>query len=164
MPSFKHNGFDYSHYAQLPEDKLLKYVDRADWAFKLAFDELGIDINKYYIDFHSTIEALKRTDQRKLHYLMYHNSMEMNELKRIAVFSYWVLRFKPINRIVGGPPDINEKVVLSWIFSSIKKFRKETSIPHRVLSPRVRKDLLYALTYRDISYDYMTILVESLAE
>ena len=162
--TFSHNGCNYPPYVAQEDEKLLSLHNAAEKAFREAFKELNLPLEDFYIDFHLLNNALIRTDQRTLHYLMYHDGMRMNELKQIAVFSYWVLRFKPINRIAGGPTNINEKVVLSWISKSIKLFRSKNKKPARNFGSRMEKDLLYAFTYRDISYDYMTILVESLAE
>ncbi|MCL1882645.1 MAG: hypothetical protein FWF81_02695 [Defluviitaleaceae bacterium] len=95
---------------------------------------------------------------------MYHNGTKINELKRIAVFCYWVLRLKPITRIAGGPSNINEQVVLQIIIGSIKNYRLKMNLKSDKFSAKLKNDMLYSLTYRDISYDYMTLLIEGLAE
>ena len=164
MSVFRHNDCDYPAYKPPDDSYLLKNLNLVIDSFSMGFQELGLDKNEYYVDALLVTVALIRTDQRKLHYLMYHNGMEMNELKWIAVLSYWMLRFKPINRIAGGPIDINEQVILCWVFRAIRNYRQKSSKPVVNVSERLKRDLLYAFTYRDISYDYMTILVESLAE
>jgi len=159
---FKHNGEEYPPYVPPSEEKLLRLCGLAEKAFAYAINELGLTIKDYYLDFNVLYSALIRTDQRVLHYLMYHNGMKMNELKQIAVFSYWILRFKPINRMAGGLVNLNEQIVISWIFKSVKLYRAKKNIPAGVFSDKLKSDLLYALTYRDISYDYMTMLIEGL--
>ena len=164
MDKYRFNGFEYPPYMPPSAERLLEIHGIAEKAFHAAFDDLGLVISDYYIDFHLLNNALVRTDQRRLHYLMYHRGTRMNELKRIAVLSYWVLRFKPINRKAGGCVDINERVVLNWIFKSINNARAKTKRGKSGVSDRFKRDLLYSLTYRDISYDHMTTLIEALAE
>ena len=93
---------------------------------------------------------------------MYHKGMKMNELKRIAVFSYWMVRFKPVHRISGGPIDVNEQVVVSWFFKAVRNYQAKKGLPVVSFNEKLKKDLLYAITYRDISYDYMTMMIEGL--
>ena len=160
---YEHNGEYYPAYTPPSDEQLLSMCARAEQAFLRTFNEIGLISKDYYIDFNVFNEALIRTDQRKLHYMMYHSGMIMNELKRIAVLSYWIIRLKPIHRIAGGPIDVNEQVVIDWIFKSVATYRKRMNLPKPEFGEKLKADLLYALTYRDISYDYMTLLVEGLA-
>ena len=89
--------------------------------------------------------------------------MKMNELKQIAVFSYWVLRLKPVQRICGGPVNINEVLVMNWLFKAINLYRIKVNRTRTVFTDKLKNDLLYTVTYRDLSYDNMTMLIEGLA-
>ncbi|MCL2187359.1 MAG: hypothetical protein FWC16_00975 [Defluviitaleaceae bacterium] len=126
MSHFEFNGALYSYYVQEPEEKLLERHAFAERMVGKAFRELGININDYHVDGALLNTAIIRINQRKLHYLMYHNGMKINELKQIAVFSYWVLRLKPIHRIAGGRENINEQVVMNWLFKANKLTSKKT--------------------------------------
>lgn len=161
---YMHGTLWYPVYVPPSDDVLYPRLEKAKKALSCAFTELGLDINdpNVYIDFDVIHNALIRTDQRMLHYRMYHDGMVMSELKRIAVFSYWVLRMKPINRLEDGSPrNINEKVVLSWIVKAIGKYRRKRGLPD-VFCAGLLNDLTYNFAYRDISCDYMTMLIEVL--
>lgn len=159
---YKHNGIKYPPYVPPSDAALLEMHTKAEKVFEYAFKELGWNLSEYYIDFHRLNDAFIRTDQRVLHYLMYHNGMKMNELKRIAVFSYWMVRFKPVHRVSGGPIDVNEQVVVSWFFKAVRNYQTKKGLSVVNFSEKLKKDLLYAITYRDISYDYMTMMIEGL--
>jgi len=161
---FDFNGRMYPPYVE-PE-KAIKFKTLKTTAAMLieTFNKLGLNVADYYIDFNGIENAVVRTDQRKLHYLMYHDGMEMDEIKQAAVFAYWMLRLRPIQHITGGINDINERVVLSFLFTVVNNYRKIKGMPKKTFSDKLKKDMLYAVTYREISYDYMTLLVQSLTE
>lgn len=163
METYEHNGRHYPPYVPPSDEKLLRLHAKAENAFVCAFKELGLNPTEYYVDFHLLNNAFIRTDQRELHYLMYHRGMKMNELKRIAVFSYWVLRLKPVHRLAGGPININEQIIVDWLLKSANLYRSKKGMPPVEFSNKLKKDLIYAATYRGISYDYMTMLIDGLA-
>ena len=159
---YEHNGETYPPYVKPPKAQLIKQSGKA---FELCVDilkELKLNPAEFYVDDVLLAEALIRTDQRVLHYLMYHKGMRMNEAKRLAVFAYWLLRFKPIHRQAGGSTDINEKLVTHLIFKSVDIYRTKKGLPMAKLSPKLKNDFLYTATYREISYDYMTMFIEGL--
>jgi len=127
----EHNDVLYPSYAEMSDEKHIERLMLAKSMFEKSFQEIKLDITKHYIEFHLVSDAIARTDQRKLHYLMYHDGMMMNELKQIAVFSFWILRLKPIHRLAGGPIDVNEQVVLNWFFRAVISYRNKKGIPQK---------------------------------
>jgi hypothetical protein len=161
-----HHGRAYYEYEPPPEKWVFDEFEKAEKIFGYIFKKLGLVITDYYIDDRTLYEVLKRADQSVLHYRIFHNGTEINELKRAAIFSYWVVRLKPVNRIEKGLFNINERIVLELFFSAINAHRRKTGKPLVIIDERLKSlknDLEYTFTYRDISYDFMTMLIESIA-
>jgi len=163
METYSHNGRDYPPYVCPSNEEILRRFKLIEKYLIEACQSLGLNLHDYDVDFHLIRKVILRTDQRKLHYLMYHNNMRMNELKYGAVMVFWILRFKPIQRPTGGRININELIARELILRVVKNFRHLSNIPRKEFTDRVKHELLYFITNRDISYDNMTMLVESLA-
>jgi hypothetical protein len=160
----KHRGITYPTFRNPTEDELLGEYNKLENNFIAFLDTNGWSRKDFHIDPVHVFSALIHLDKRVLHYKMYHNKMVIDEVKRVAVLSYWLLKFKPIQRISGGPNNINERFVMYLIFEIIRIYRGERKLPEKSFTPALKRDLAYAITNRDISYDCMTMIISSLTE
>jgi len=127
----------------------------------------NLDINKISIDEEKLIEICVRTDQRKLHYKMYHGVVLMNECKEAAVLAYWFVRLKPLTYDMGdgvyATSHLNELFALFLITSIIHYVRGENGKSGNFTENRLLVDLFYTLKFRPIMFDDLTLMVDSLA-
>jgi len=124
---------------------------------------------KYDVSQLDLIEMVIRVHKRKFHYEHAHG-MEINEAKRMGLYLYWFLKFKPI-RILDpvyktrrGLIDINEGFVLCLLFSVMLYFGRTTSFDKgsKEKNDRFWNMLLYSFRYRTLSSTAMMVLVEAL--
>ena len=114
---------------------------------------------------------VERVDQRRDYYLYFHSSsdhsMYMSQAKEIALFCYWMMKYKPIsfeeayeeaNFFSENGYTVNEFYVAFFLFFFITgldenniKYFNETAI----------STLTYSLTNREISKEALILYVES---
>ena len=166
-PGALHNGLVYYTYKE--PDKADLNSALIDYELLLAkwLKRIGLNPNDYHIDVTSMVEALVRTDQRELHYKMYHNLREWNELKQIGVLCYWILKYKPIRPEIGARSiywdRINETFGLYLILCAIRKYRALKSLPALSLGRQNIFDLIYLFKNRSTSYDSLVAVIETVA-
>ena len=102
MCEYLHNGYNYPKY-HCPDGNAIKTeLSQLRYFLEMLCAKApALDIGKISIDEEKLIEICVRTDQRKLHYKMYHGIKLMNECKEAAVLAYWIIRLKPFTYDIG---------------------------------------------------------------
>jgi len=126
----------------------------------------------YSVSLYDLIEVIVRVDKREAYFHFFHNRMEINERKQIALFAFWILKFKPFRitdiRYQDKINNVNEEFATYLIYTMLYRAEKldvtfdwDTDRRSSNLKNFTRK-LEYAFRYRDISMDAMLLLVESI--
>lgn len=125
----------------------------------------GYDENKFSIDENLVIKIINRLDQRRLHYKIFHQGLEISELKEIAILCYWFNRLKPItynNGTCYSTEKYNEFFSLYLMVCIIREYNNVRGISSQPLTQEIVEDLMYNFAYREISIDSLTLLIDSL--
>lgn len=148
------------------------------WDKQKVFIEGFITSNKYdadsiYIDKNAVLAIIVKVDQRRRYFEFFHH-LKMSEYKEAALNSFWYVKLHPINikRIESAEnqlqiyDSINEKLALYIILKTLRAMLEKKHISTKRLDelpPSYIDELIYTLTYRDISKEALIILVESMA-
>ena len=101
---------------------------------------------------------------------MFHEGTKINEIKQAALTAYWILKFKPFMVNSSDPQRnhlysrINEGFAAFYISSACRSYAKENHYPTRTRSPRLIDELMYALTYWDLSKESVILIAETFGE
>jgi hypothetical protein len=154
-------------YHRLPDDQLKAIVDSlkhciADYLFKvrkfpadLVYDVSPLDL----------LDTVVRVDKRNAHYLYFHKGMQINEAKKIGLYMYWFLKFKPIRildprfRTEASVIDVNECFALCLLYSVLRSVHRHASFI-RAGEP-LWKELQYSLRFRTFTAGSMMVLADS---
>lgn len=126
---------------------------------------------RYEVNTEALHEIVDRVYQRDDYFKRYHSGMKMSEYKEIGLNMFWLIKFRPFN--VDGKGfnekfcfDINQEFALHYMFSALEKlakFQKKKYDSSRI-SRSLYDELLYSLSFRDISKEAMGIIVELVAK
>ena len=143
---------------------LLELIEERFHAF-VAYSGYPDDL-EYFVSRSDLIDIIIRVDKREAYFHYFHNKMEINERKKVALYAYWILKFKPF-RIVdqrylnrGSENSVNEAFAI-YMICSILFYAKKLTLTSKTKETFYRK-LMYAFRFRNISIDAMLLLVESL--
>lgn len=127
------------------------------------------EINKFYIDEEAVLSVISKVDQRRDYFHFFHQ-LEMSEIKEAALICFWYVKLQPIclrsdqnSRIYDS---INEKLAVYYMLSTFRALLKENKLSQNRLDTLPKKyinELIYTLTYRDISKEALILLFESIA-
>ena len=163
MREFEHSGSSYYKY----EEPDFVFIDgQITWLWKMFSDyitQANKSPNDYTFDMDLIIRTVIRCDQRSLHYKMYYNGLNINELKSTAILCYWVLRYRPIIKI-KEPSTQNSTIeyFCMWlILGAVKKYRKGKIFKQ---DDKIMNDVFYYISNRQLSCDSLVVLVESIAK
>lgn len=125
---------------------------------------------KYNVDVIALAEILTRVDKRAAYYSFFHDGNKIHEMKRVGIFIYWLLKFKPFaiidprclnsSKALKKNFELHESLAVSLVYSGLMKSEKLKTAPPKD-SP-IHKTLLYAFKYRELSQDSIMTLVYSL--
>jgi len=163
-----------ARYEQMSIDELALQAASFERMVKtfLAISSYPTDI-KYNVDVRAVVEIITRVDKRIAYYSFFHKGNKIHEIKRMGIFVYWLLKFKPIaitdDRVVNGNLDaqqksfeFNEEFAVSIVYSCLMKFGGMKTVPKK--DSAIHKSLLYAFKYRELSQDSIMTLVYSLCK
>jgi hypothetical protein len=116
------------------------------------------------------IDVIVRVDKRKVYYIYYHD-MKINECKQVALYAYWLLRFRPFfiydRRLESNRLGycINELFAIFLIFAVLRKLYDINNIPFDSTDKNSYcYKLLYNFRFRHISIDEMILLIDSITK
>lgn len=111
-----------------------------------------------------------RVDKREGYFSVFHEGMAINEIKQSALMAYWILKFKPFMINSNDTKRnhkfirINEGFAFFYILSACKQYAEEKGYETKGMSQILKDELMYALTYWDLSKEGMMIIAETIGE
>ena len=160
-----------SRYKRLPDDQLRAVLS----SFQKCIEHYLFKVKRFPRDLQYDVSPLDlidmviRVDKRKSHYL-YAHGIEINEAKRVGLYVYWFLKFKPIRILdtrfntVSDLIDINECFALCLIYSILLAYNRQSSFDRGDNQERNKfyDKLRYSLRFRTFTAGSMLLLVEML--
>lgn len=136
--------------------------------FKYAEDE-GLSPGEVCIQRAIIPRIILRVDKRKDYFLRYHENTHINEIKQAALMAYWIIKFKPFMVNAGLERlhkyrRINEGFAAYYMLSAFVQCAIETNSLISEPSPQLLKELMYALTYWDLSKESIILIAETFGE
>lgn len=133
----------------------------------------GYDASLLCLNQSAILEIIVKVDQRR-QYFKYFHRLDMSEYKEAALNGFWYIKLHPLNirpqensqRLDQRYDSINEKLALYIILKTLRTLLKEKHLPVKRLDELPKSyvhELIYSLTYRDISKEALILLVESMA-
>lgn len=162
----------YKQYQELTDADIKEKYDYiiSQWEVFLRQNDTRLQLNiDYFVHQRNLYEVIKQWDKRVLYFLIFHNMLEENEYKEIAIISFWINNLKPFmvikedSKIYNAP---NEMFSLHLILSTIAGAYKK-KYPDKVFkfpSTERIKDILYDFKYCSLSREAMIAFVETLAD
>lgn len=133
-------------------------------------ESVGLSPNDVCIQRAIIPRILLRVDKRKDYFLRFHEQTHINEIKQAALMAYWIIKFKPFMVNTANLQDlqkfrrINEGFAAYYIFSAYIQCAIESNSLVGEPSPQLMKELMYALTYWDLSKESIILIAETLGE
>lgn len=120
----------------------------------------------------SLLTIIAKVDQRR-RYFEYFHKINMSEYKEVALICFWYIKIHPIYINVEVDQEqkaeldsINEKMAVYYILVTLRKILENKKLPVERLDDLPEayiKELIYSMTYRDLSKESLILLVESMA-
>lgn len=137
--------------------------------YKNDKNDENIEIN-YTMNTLALREVVERVYQRKDYFKRYHSGMLMSEYKEIGLSMFWISKFKPFNITGHGYDDkiafnINEDFAMYYMLVALKNLADELKLTYdsEKLSGSLYDEILYSMSFRDISKEALGIMVELVA-
>ena len=170
--SIKKRLNEYTSYTDLTnEDLNEEYSYIIDcWERFISDNSPGLQVNKdYFIHEKDLFEVIRRLDKRRVYYKVFHDLLEINEFKQVAIQCYWINTLKPFMVVNEKSPIYNSPNELFAIYLIISVIRgvyqdlfpdKEFTYPS---SKRIA-DIAYNFKYCDLSREATITFVETFAD
>jgi hypothetical protein len=106
-----------------------------------------------------------QVDKRCAHYKYFHNGMEINEAKKLGVYIYWFLKFKPISlsddrfKTKLDSASENEQFAVSLLRVVLKFLGRDTSLVKGGVP--YYDELQYSFRFRTFTVGSMMVLADS---
>jgi hypothetical protein len=154
-------------YSRLSDDQLKAILG----SFKYCIENYLFNVRKFPPDLAydvspvDLIDMIIQVDKRNAHYLYFHKGMQINEAKKIGLYMYWFLKFKPIRildsrfRTVASIIDVNECFALCLLYSVLRSVDRHTSFIKGGQSQW--EELRYSLRFRTFTAGSMMVLADS---
>ncbi|GHU38631.1 hypothetical protein FACS1894190_00620 [Spirochaetia bacterium] len=156
-----------SVYERLPNDELLatlRFFERAIPRFLFLKRKYPADL-KYDVSLIDVIDVIIQVDKRAKHYKYFHKGLEINEAKKIGIYIYWLLKFKPIRllddryRTKLYSVDINERFALTLLYATLHKLKRDTSLVKGGVP--YYNELRYSFRFRTFTAGATMVLADS---
>lgn len=166
----KQESENFNHYIA-PSMDILRVESNALLAvfFKYA-EEVGLSPDDICIQRAIIPRILLRVDKRKDYFLRFHEQTHINEIKQAALIAYWVIKFKPFMVNTADLEKsqkfrrINEGFAAYYMLSAYIQGAIESNSLVGEPSPQLLKELMYALTYWDLSKESIILIAETFGE
>jgi hypothetical protein len=166
------NNYSY----QRPSDdelmSILRFMDEEIHFF--IHYVLGLDKNvQYCVCGIDLIDAIIRVDKRLTYFRIFHD-MEINECKKVALYAYWIIKFRPIKIFDSGHINksglndkVNELFAIHLLISALVNVGKiilwdgNKGVNITMENPYVQ-ELCYSFRYRNFTIDSIIVLADSI--
>ena len=110
-------------------------------------------------------DIITRIEKRRYYFYVFYNRKELGDINESALFCFWVIKLMPFKHLELNNSDLNTKIGYSVLINTInyvikhdKRYRKKI-LDFNIIAKR---NLLYALKYRDLSKEAIMAIAESL--
>lgn len=130
---------------------------------------LDIDDSRIEVDFLALKEVITRVDMRELYFVVFHNGMQANEYKFVALFCFWLIKLHPLwvsYNTKDSPEmmriftDINEKFAVFLYAMILQQYNPQFFQQGKDLSKDYLQEMEYSFRYRDMSKEAMYLMVD----
>ncbi|MCL1853338.1 MAG: hypothetical protein FWF88_09975 [Peptococcaceae bacterium] len=130
----------------------------------LSFSKYAPDLT-YFVSRYDLIDVIIQVHKREAYDRFFHR-MEMSERKRVALYAFWILKFKPfkitdVRFLDDDSENVNETFAIYLICAILfyaNKLQKTA-----VEKSGFYQNMLYAFRYRSFSVDSMILFVEAIS-
>jgi hypothetical protein len=156
------------HY-ELPDDEYIEnQIEYLETCAKDFFDTVDFPYEKLKTNIKTIEEIVIRVHKRMKYFIYFHNNMELNEYKIVALYVYWILKLRPYWIDISGEDEetivfstrINEKISLHAFLSIIREYNKLFFEKGNDLIKDYSEELLYSFRHRDISKEAMYLMLD----
>lgn len=171
----KYISSDNFRYNSVDPEFLVEGVDKFTKNFQIYKETAKTLFEKYSTDFRINTpmlyRILERIDQRKDYYLYFHSNheyaMKMSQTKEIALFCYWLIKYKPIafskayeefNFFESYGYTVNEMYAAFLLMSFVMGLEEDNV---KYFSEESIFTLTYSLSNREISKEALILYIES---
>jgi len=167
-----------SRYARPPEDELNVCLMEFDIVFTNYCNTIGYLKDVYY-DSNDVIDAIVRIDQREYYHYIFHNMPKgMSEIKKAAVFCYWLLKYRPFSVEFAEKTETErDDENARRLYDDAQAFFTERFCLHFLdslskrylgrgidISDSNAQELEYVLRHADMSKEVLTVIFEILVD
>ena len=161
------NGLDlpFDFYREPNEDYVVGEVKKIIAMFGSFCRVLKIDRSKVEINIPALKDVVIRIDERKLYFHIYHNQMQPNECKILALFVYWILKLRPFCLHCGKHENtdfstqLNEKFCAYVFMQILCRINPQKCLD--IASNGYLKELAYSFRFRDLSKEALYLTFDS---
>lgn len=170
--SYKERLETYKTYEALSTDELNVEYDYLIKTWKTFLEVNAPDLKEgrdYFIHRRNLFEVITRMDKRRVYYKVFHNLVEINEFKYVALQCYWINTLKPFmvvnekSKIYNSP---NEMFSVFLIISMVRAVFEKVFPDKEFEYPSSRRltDMVYNFKYCDLSREATIAFVETFAD
>jgi hypothetical protein len=105
-------------------------------------------------------EILKRIEQRRVYFHIYHPDIVMGELNEGALICFWILKLMPFHMNSMPNSLLNTKVAYCVFVNMVQYVAKKSGKKMNIKS-KIMDNMLYAFQYRDLSKEAIMALAEA---
>lgn len=160
-------------YVSLKEDELSSMWSKHKKLIEGFTLSNNYDLDKIGINENAVLSVIVKVDQRQKYFKFFHK-LDMSEYKEAALNSFWYIKLRPLSFKSKDLTEnesleyesLNEKLGVYIILTTLRAMLKKSNKPTKKLDEiplKYIEELIYTLTYRDISKEALIILVESIA-
>lgn len=126
-----------------------------------------IDLNDIEYSEDTVQKIIDLVHKRKIYFQVFHGVNEINELKEIALYCFWILKLQPFYWAKSGRSiddsdfRLNVKFALGIFYRGVRFYAKLKGDAFNC-SERIFKDLSYSFAFRDWSKEAIMDLAQSL--
>ena len=170
--SYKERLEAYKTYDALSNDELnveYDYIIKSWYSFLETNAPNLIEGKDYFIHRRNLFEVITRMDKRRVYYKVFHNLVEINEFKYVALQCYWINTLKPFMVVNENCPiynSPNEMFSVYLIVSMVRSVYKDVFPNKEFEYPSSRRltDMVYNFKYCDLSREATIAFVETFAD
>lgn len=164
---------DNFEYHSLNEQELESVCEKHTQLIQGFISNNGYRGEDIFVNENSLLSIIVKVEQRRKYFKSFHK-IDMSEYKEAALNAFWYIKLSPLS--VGSRElskqqpktfdSLNEKMALYIILTTFRAMLEKAKISTKKLDEIPSKyinELIYSLTYRDISKEAMILLVESIA-
>lgn len=161
------------HYEYLAKSQWNKEISHFDVLISNFIEESGYSLEDIGIFETVVFQIITKVDQRKKYFEFFHH-IDISDFKELALYCFWIIKLKPLFLTKKDANDddklafesINEKLALYKIINKFKSLAKDDIQRQRIddfFTVEYMYELIYSFTYRDISKEALTLLIETMA-